>query len=409
MIYLDHNATSPASQEHLSQVLTLYQASMGNPSSPHAMGRNASVALTQARRAVAQALGVDVSQLIFTSGATEADNMATRGVLEILAKKGTHALVSAFEHPAVGEPVEVCQRKLGFSLTKLNPNAQGFLQIQDIISNINENTNYISVMAANNEVGTLQPVGLLGDFLHYKRWGTLSSQYQENILALEPFLSSVVTKEQLQKLHFHVDGVQSFGKLKLERWFSAGIDSCAISAHKLGGLSGVGALFLRRGRVCEPLAFGGAQEKNRRAGTENLMGILSFGLICQEMMRETWWDKVAQMDEKRRFLFQALEKNESVILNSSLENSLPNTVHFSVRQGQRQKNGEDLLLELDLKGICASSGSACSSGANLSSHVLLSMGRTTAEAKNAVRLSFGPHISWEEIQATLSTLNDLLP
>ncbi|MES2615312.1 MAG: aminotransferase class V-fold PLP-dependent enzyme [Bdellovibrionota bacterium] len=408
MIYLDHNGTSPASETHLQKLFSYLQINSGNPSSPHAVGRAASVALTQARRIVAQALGVDVAQLIFVSGATEANNLSTIGVLRYLGVASSHAITSGIEHPSVLEPLEYLQKKEGLHLNILNANSQGFISAQQIIENISEQTNYIALMAANNEVGSIQPVRLIGDFLHFKRWGVAPTENSDAVYELEKHLSPKVTKESLQKLHFHVDAVQAFGKLKSQQWISSGVDSCAVSAHKLGALPGVGALFLRRGRQFTPLILGGAQEKNRRAGTENLAGIMSFGIVCEELLQDSWWHKVTEMNTLRIYLYEAISCFPNVIMNTPLENVIPNTVNFSVCGEKKQKNGEDLLLELDLNKICASSGSACSSGANLPSKILLNMGRSPLQAKNAIRLSLSVNTTRSEIEHVVACLKKLL-
>ena len=243
--------------------------------------------------------------------------------------------------------------------------------------------------------------------MHYKRWGVALNQDIKNEFdELSLLLNAEVTVESLKKLHFHVDGVQIFGKVESQNWLSAGIDSCSISGHKLGSLQGIGALFLRRGRKFKPFILGGAQEKNRRAGTENLPGIISFGLIAQKLFTPEWSEQVAKMDFLRRKLFTGIRNLENVILNSPLENVIPNTINFSVI-GKGFK-GEDLLVELDMQGICASSGSACSSGANLPSKVILALGNSVEIAKNAIRISIGASTTEEEINTTLSFLNKYL-
>jgi cysteine desulfurase len=412
MIYFDHNATSPSSESHLKTLCELLPQCMGNPSSPHAVGRNASVALSKARRSVASAIGVDVAQIIFVSGGSEANNTAVMGALHYLGLEHAHAIASSIEHPAVLEPLEYLERKEDLTLSLDPANSHGFVNVKEIVEQINLQTKFITLMAANNEVGSIQPIKILGDFLHYKRWGLKPSAHADLVLDLEKSLSPLVTKEQLQKLHFHVDAVQAFGKIRPEDWMSPGIDSCAISGHKLGALPGVGVLFLRRGRQLNPLILGGAQEKNRRAGTENLPGVISLGLICDELLHESWWDKIAAMDLKRVQIQEFLNSLPVfALVNSPKLNVLPNTVNFSLNLvahpgEKKRKNGEDLLLEMDLKGICASSGSACSSGANLPSKVLLAMNKTAEQAKNAIRISLSPSTTQLEIDELISFLKN---
>jgi cysteine desulfurase len=417
MIYLDHNATSPSTTEHFEKLFFQIKNSAGNPSSPHASGRDASVALTQARRFVAQALEVDVAQLIFVSGATEANNMATVGVLRHYGVPNSHAICSAIEHPSVIEPLDFLSAHEGLQLTIIESNSSGFVSIEKLIGQINSNTKLITLMAANNEVGSLQEVQILGDFLHYMRWGVRPLQNIDRVLSLENCLSSDVTKENLQNLHFHVDAVQAFGKLPTSCWMSLGIDSCSVSAHKLGALQGVGALFLRRGRKLYPTILGGAQEKNRRSGTENLPGIISFGLVAQELLKSDYWVQTAEMHQLRNELFDSIAKLPNIYMNSPRENSLPNTINFSLENIPKNtnsdkkyfiKNGEDLLLELDLRGVCASSGSACSSGANLPSKVLLAMDRSPSLAKNAIRISLSVNNNKNEIIKVIDILKNII-
>lgn len=386
-IYLDHNATSPSSSEHLDFLFSTLKECSGNPSSPHAQGRAASVAMTKARHSVAKSLGVGVSDLVFTSGGTESNHMGTVGVLRYKSVL-QHAIISSVEHPAVYNHLEYLQKTEGLKLTVVPVDENGVVSFDHVISAITKETTLISIMAANNEVGSLQPVKEIGDFLNYKRWG-----------------ENTEDSAHFQNIHFHVDAVQAFGKIPHEKWLSLGVDSAALSAHKLGALQGIGALFLRKGRKFLPSMMGGAQEKNRRAGTENLPGIVSFGHICEQTILSPscdWWDKVAQMDARRIRLYHAIKELPHVVMNSSLLDCIPNTINFSV------PNGEDLLLMLDMKGIYASSGSACSSGANLASKVLIAMNRSPSLAKNAIRLSLSVHTTDAEIDFTIACLKKFL-
>lgn len=386
-IYLDHNATSPPSSEHLDFLFSTLKECSGNPSSPHAQGRAASVAMTKARHSVAKSLGVGVSDLVFTSGGTESNHMGTVGVLRYKSVP-QHCVISSIEHPAVYNHLEYLQKTEGLKLTVVPVDENGVVSFDHVISAITKETTLISIMAANNEVGSLQPVKEIGDFLNHKRWG-----------------ENTQDSAHFQSIHFHVDAVQAFGKIPHEKWLSLGVDSAALSAHKLGALQGIGALFLRKGRKFLPSMMGGAQEKNRRAGTENLPGIVSFGHICEQTILSPscdWWDKVAQMDARRIRLYHAIKELPHVVMNSSLLDCIPNTINFSV------PNGEDLLLMLDMKGIYASSGSACSSGANLASKVLIAMNRSPSLAKNAIRLSLSVNTTDAEIDFTISCLKKFL-
>lgn len=395
-IYLDHNATSPPQPDHWKALVDALKSCYGNPSSPHEQGRSASVAITKARHAVAKSLGVGVADLIFVSGGTEANHLGTVGVLSYqlqMAEQTTkpHVIISAIEHPAVYAHLEHLHKMETIRLTVAPVDEHGFVSFDHVISSITPETTLIAIMAANNEVGSLQPVKKIGDYLNQKRWH-----------------ESTPEAAHFQKIHFHVDGVQIFGKIPTEKWMSDGMDSVALSAHKLGALQGVGALFLRKGRKFAPTMMGGAQEKNRRPGTENLPGIVSFGLACQESLLSTeWTDQVVQMDLRRQRLCDAILQMPQAMLNSPVENALPNTVNFSLCSPRLQ--GEDMLLMLDMNGIYASSGSACSSGANLPSRTLLAMGRSMDLAKNAIRLSLSVNTTDEEIETVISCLKKCLP
>jgi cysteine desulfurase len=404
-IYLDHNATSPASPEHLQALTEILARSPGNPSSLHTRGREANVLISEARKSLAASLGsFEPGECIFVSGGSEANNLGTAGVLKCSDRplSEQHVIISAIEHPSISEPLRSLAESHGLQITVVPAGQTGFVSCTDVISAIRPSTTLISIMAANNETGAVQPVQQIGEWLHGKRWKKLESE-------LDAFLSPEISMEHLKQIHFHVDAVQAFGKLKTVNWMSSGIDSLSVSAHKLGGLSGIGALALRKGRRFAPAILGGSQERRRRAGTENLIGILSFGLISNSISQSHWWEHIQNIHTYKMLFFSALQEWEaqgSIKLNSASENSLPNTVNFSIQNASL--SGEDILMELDMAGICASSGSACSSGVNLPSKTLLGMGRSTELAKNAIRLSLGPHLKAEDVEYTLEVLQRLL-
>lgn len=419
MIYLDHNATSPSSGEHLSRVFHALARGLGNPSSPHVAGREGSVALTQARREVAKATGFDVADVVFVSGGTEANNLGTAGVLaEAEANRaggaapsregvaGTpavfHAVTSAIEHPSVLEPLRALERAGRLELTVLPVDASGLVSVEQVFAALKPHTRLLTLMAANNETGVCLPVRAVGDALHAARWTKETS-------AKEPAVHvpcSHVPQATLRALHFHVDGVQAFGKLPSAEWISEGVDSVSLCAHKVGGLPGIGALCLRRGRRYVPAFRGGAQEKNRRAGTENLAGIVSLGMVAADINSPQWWNRVGAVREKMEALRAGLALLPQVRIHTPAQGILPNTLNFSVVE--KRLRGEDVLMELDMRGVCASSGSACSSGANLPSKVLVALGCSDREARDAVRLSLGMGTTSAEVEQALGLLRAVL-
>lgn len=396
-IYLDHNATSPASKEHLDAVVAMISQGVGNPSSPHALGRQASVLLTDSRLLVASALAVDASEVIFVSGGSEANNLATAQVIKnnSLPISEQHVVMSAIEHPCIQEPIEFLRANHGLQVTSIGSENFGRFELSDVLKAIRSNTTLVTFMAANNELGTLLPVKEFADFLNAARWNKTP-----------PDLPSQTSVEKLRSLHFHVDAVQAFGKIRREQWMSLGTDSVSVCGHKIGGLSGVGALVLRKGRRFQPLIRGGAQERNRRAGTENVLGIVSLGLMAKAVSQPQWWESVESTRSQTLRIRKVVEALPGVLLNSPMENVLPNTLNFSI--DLPQVNGEDVLMELDMAGICASSGSACSSGANLPSKILLATGRSEKQAKNAIRISLGPNLSESEIDKVCTVLVKIL-
>lgn len=411
--YLDHNATSPASAEHLSAVFSRLQLVAANPSSPHAAGRTASVALATARKQIAASVDADPGEVIFVSGGSEANNLGTSAVLRGLGRDicKRHAITSAIEHPSILEPLKVLHERENLALTILPVDSNGAISPAALLAAIRPDTALISVMIANNETGVVQPLFPFAEWLNAVRWSKLKPGQNWRSISSDVFpewardLDSDVTQEQLQGIHFHVDAVQAWGKIPLQEWCSKGFDSISICGHKLGGLSGIGALILRRGRKFQPLILGGAQERSRRAGTENLAGVLSLGMIAEKIQDPDWWTRISHMRARLEKLQQQISGLSGIVLNSVGSPALPNTVNFSV-DGTRRK-GEDVLLELDIRGFYASSGSACSSGANRPSHVLMAQHDNAQLARNAVRISLSPDTGDKEIDELLEALREI--
>lgn len=412
-VYLDHNATSPASPAHLAALFARFDQVAGNPSSPHTAGRAASVALTESRKNVAASIGCEPSEVVFVSGGSEANNLATKGVLRAFGAKmdALHAVTSAVEHPCVLEPLRFLAEHHGLNLTILPVNSEGRISLVDLMQSLRPNTALVSIMAANNETGAVQPMREFADWLHSVRWTKLKpGQAWRDLLQAQgnswaSHLADDVDQSHLQKLHLHVDAVQAWGKLKPDQWCSPGFDSISLCAHKVGGVAGIGALILKRGRKFEPLVQGGAQERSRRAGTENILGILSLGMVAQKISGSEWWTSIESMELLRNNLRSALQSLEFVSFNSPEQGCLPNTLNICVHSPRLK--GEDVLMELDLRGFFISSGSACSSGANRPSQVLLALGRTAEEARNGLRFSLSPDTTSAEISALCTALRDI--
>ena len=368
-VYLDHSATTPVDPEVAALMMTYYTEKYGNPSSVHSFGREAKQALEQARSQVAELIGATPQEVIFTSGGTEADNLAILGTAEALRKKGKHIITSCIEHHAVLETCEYLGKN-GFDLTVIPVNEEGILLVEDVLKAIRPDTILISVMHANNEVGSIQPIAEIGK------------------LAKEHGIT------------FHVDAVQSLGKIPINV-VEMNVDLLTISSHKIYGPKGVGALYIRKGVRIVPLVHGGGQEKRRRSGTENTPGIIGFGKACVLAGQRMADDAKHQTQLRDKLMNGILERIEYVKVNGPLgEKRLPNNVNVSIRYVE----GESLLLSLDMLGIAASSGSACTSGSLDPSHVLLAMGLIHEIAHGSLRFSLGRQNTEEEIDYLLEQL-----
>ena len=368
-IYLDHSATTPVDLEVAELMMTYYTEKYGNPSSVHSFGREAKQALEEARRQVAELIGATPQEVTFTSGGTEADNLAILGTAAALSKKGKHLITSAIEHHAVLETCEYLQKN-GYELTVIPVDEEGIVLVEDVRKAIRPDTILISIMHANNEVGAIQPIVEIAN------------------LAKEHGIT------------FHVDAVQSLGKIPINVK-EMNIDLLTVSSHKIYGPKGVGALYIRKGVRIVPLAHGGSQEKRRRSGTENTPGIIGFGKACELIGKRMAEESELQTKLRDKLMNGILERIEYVKVNGPLgEKRLPNNVNVSIRFVE----GESLLLSLDMLGIAASSGSACTSGSLDPSHVLLAMGLVHEIAHGSLRFSLGHQNTEEEIDYVLEQL-----
>jgi cysteine desulfurase NifS len=372
-VYLDHNATAPVEPEALEAMLPFLREAWGNPSSVHTPGNEARRAVDAARRKVAQILNCTARRIVFTGSGSEANNLAVGGAVRARSDGRRHVVASAIEHPAVLAACRALEED-GFAVTRLPADGGGRVDSQALAEAIRPDTALVSVMLANNETGVLQPVADLARIARAR--GAL----------------------------FHTDAVQALGKIPLDVE-ALGVDLLSVSAHKIGGPKGVGALYVRRGVTLLPLVFGGRQERGLRAGTENVPGIVGFGKACELAARRLHrgeMDRVAGLRD--RLEAGLLPLHPGARRNGHPEARLPNTINVTL-PGIR---GESLVLLLDRRGIAFSSGSACKSGHPEPSHALLALGLSAEEAHCAVRFSLGPGTTGEDIDYVLACFEDAL-
>jgi cysteine desulfurase len=353
MIYLDHAATTGMEAEAVSAMLPFLSENYGNPSAVYQIAAKSRAAVAKARKQAASVIGADPSEIYFTSGGTESDNWAITAAFEAAGGHG-HIITTAVEHPAVLRVCEYLERERGAKVTYLPVDRDGFVQPKAVVRAIRPDTVLVSVMTANNEVGTIEPVYEIASLLRDR------------------------------EILFHTDAVQAFGHVPLSVK-DAGIDLLSASGHKFGGPKGTGILYIRRGVRIGSFLRGGAQERNRRAGTENVAGIVGLGAAAQ-IAKDHLEERGQYVRALRnRFAARILAEIPYCHLNSPRENSLPGTVNVTIDY----VSAESLLIMLDMQGICASGGSACSSGSLNPSHVLLAMGRSPEEAKSTIRFTLG--------------------
>lgn len=367
-IYLDNAATTPVRREVFEAMVPYLTDKYGNPSSIHSYGREARADLNRAREQVAAAIGAAPEEIIFTAGGSEADNLAIKGTALAMYGEKSHIITSAVEHHAVLHSVESLKR-LGFSVTILPVDSEGMVDPEDVKRAITPETCLISIMYANNEVGTIQPI--------------------EEI--------SRIAREA--GVLFHTDAVQAVGHMPVDVK-SLGVDMLSLSGHKFYGPKGVGALYARRGVRLAPLIDGGAQERKRRAGTENMAGIVGMGMAIELAVSEM--DEVSAKEERLRDkLMEGLtQRIPDVRLNGHRRLRLPNNVNMSFLYVE----GESLLLNLDMEGIAASSGSACTSGSLAPSHVLMAMGIPHEVAHGSVRMTLGRYTEDADVERVLDVM-----
>ena len=367
-IYADNAATTKVSEPVLEAMLPYFTEEYGNASSIYVLGRNAKKALETARESIAASIGAQPSEIYFTSCGSESDNWAIRSVCERLAAKGQkHIVTSVFEHHAV---LHTCQalEKLGFEVTYLPVYENGIVKTEDVRNAIREDTALVTIMYANNEIGPIQPIEEIAAICHEK-----------NVI-------------------FHTDAVQAVGHVKIDV-HAQGIDMLSISGHKIHAQKGIGALYVRKGIPMTNLIFGGAQERNRRAGTENIPAIMGLAK-AMELANTDIEERAEKTSRLRDRLIDGLLKLPRTRLNGDRVKRLPGTVNVSIEGIE----GESLLLMLDMNGICASSGSACTSGSLDPSHVLLSLGLKHEVAHGSLRLSINEETTDEDVDYILEVV-----
>jgi cysteine desulfurase len=370
LIYMDHSATTPVDPDVTEAMLPYFSEKFGNPSSLYSIGRQARKAIEESRQKVADLIGAKKEEIIFTGSGTESDNLAIKGLAYKNRKKGDHIITSSIEHHAVLHTCKYLETQ-GFKVTYLPVSKEGLVNPSDIEKAITPNTLLITIMHANNEIGTIQPIEEIGK----------------------------IAKEK--NIPFHSDAVQTTGKHPINV-DSLGVNMLSISAHKLYGPKGVGALYLRKGTLVEPLIHGGGHERNIRSSTENVPGIVGFGKateLAKERLQEV--EKIVKL---RNSLIKGLLEIKDSYLNGHPTKRLPDNVNvrFSYIEG------ESMILNLDIKGVAASTGSACSSTSLEPSHVLMAIGLKPEEAHGSLRLTLGRNNTQEDVDYVVSVLPEIV-
>ena len=367
-VYLDHNATTPVHPQVIEAMLPFMNERFGNPSSVHSLGQDTREAMEKARETVASAFGARKDEIVFTSGGTESDNLAISGVVGALCKKGKHIITSKIEHHAV---LATCEHLagIGFEVTEVPCDKYGIVDPEEVRRAIRSDTILITIMHANNEVGTIEPVEEIGEIASEK------------------------------EIVFHSDAVQSFGKVDLNT-SKIKVNLLSVSSHKIYGPKGVGALYVRRGTPLSPIVFGGHHEKKRRAGTENVPGIIGFAKAVEIASADITSTNRSMLALRNRLEEGIMSSIPNVRLNGHPTKRLPSTLNVSFEFVE----GESLVLSLDMEGIAVSSGSACTSGSLEPSHVLLAMGVPADVAQGSVRFSLGRDNTEADVDYVLGVL-----
>ena len=371
-VYLDNSATTKTDEEVIKEMMPYLRENYGNPSSIYKIGRENKKAIEEAREKVAKVLNCDINEIYFTAGGSESDNTAIKGIAYSYKNKGNHIITSKIEHPAV---LDTCKQleKEGFEVSYISVDENGIINLEELKKAIKPTTILITIMFANNEIGTIQPIEEIGK----------------------------IAKEK--GIYLHTDAVQAVGNVKIDVQ-KMNIDSLSMSAHKFYGPKGIGALYVRKGIKFNKFINGGHQERNKRAGTENVAGIVGLGKAI-EIAYEKLDEHNKKIKELRDYYVEQVKKKIPYIkINGDMEKRLPGNSNISFRFIE----GEGLLLNLDLKGIYASSGSACTSGSLDPSHVLLAIGLPHEIAHGSLRISIGKYNTKEEIDYLVNNLVEIV-
>ena len=372
MIYLDNAATTKTAPEVVDAMLPYFTENYGNPSTIYGLGSTAKKAVNQARRTIAEAIGAKQEEIYFTAGGSEADNWALKATAEAYGNKGKHIITTKIEHHALLHTCEYLERQ-GFEVTYLDVDESGLIDLEALKAAIRQDTILISIMYANNEIGTIEPIAEIG----------------------------AIAKER--GILFHTDAVQAFGQIPMNV-DELNVDMLSASAHKLNGPKGIGMLHIRTGVKIRSFVHGGSQERSRRAGTENVPGIVGFGAAVERAVR-IMDEKVKKETELRDYLIGRIENEIPYSrLNGHRTKRLPGNVNFAFQFIE----GESMLIMLDMKGICASSGSACTSGSLDPSHVLLAIGLKHEIAHGSLRLTLSEENTKEEMDLVVEELKKIV-
>ena len=370
--YFDNAATTKVKKEVVDKMFPYFVESYGNPSSLYTLGRMAKVGIEEARKHVANLINCDKNEIYFTSGGTESDNTALKGIMSLNKNKGKHVITTKIEHHAILNTCKTLEEN-GCKVNYLNVDKDGIVNLEELVNAITEDTILISVMFANNEIGSIQPIKKIGE----------------------------IAKEK--GIIFHTDAVQACGNVKIDVK-EMNIDMLSLSGHKIGAPKGIGALYVNKNIEFKNLIDGGHQERDKRAGTENVPGMIGLGEACK-MAKNNMETHVKKLKELRDMYFSKIQNQISNIkINGSMEHRLPGNSNISFKG----VNGSELLMNLDEKGICASAGSACSSGSSMPSHVLTAIGLPSDYAEGTLRVTFGDENTKEDVEYLVENLTQIV-